>query len=108
MLGESVKALVQRMPWDEGVQVLLVAGPRFPGDQRYVATSVSFEPMKEGEFAEPTFRLRSEEAQALMDGLWAAGIRPTEGHGSTGQLGAIERHLADMRMLVQKSYEVKL
>jgi hypothetical protein len=36
-------------------------------------------------------------AKMLMDSLWAAGIRPSDGEGSVGQLGAVERHLADMR-----------
>ena len=38
-------------------------------------------------------------AQALMDGLWRIGIRPTE-HGSAGQLAAVEKHLNDMRAIV--------
>lgn len=44
-----------------------------------------------------------ETAQELMNELWNAGIRPTEGHGSTGQLAATERHLEDLRALVFKS-----
>jgi hypothetical protein len=31
--------------------------------------------------------------QFLMDALWRLGIRPKEGHGSTGQLAATEQHL---------------
>jgi hypothetical protein len=38
----------------------------------------------------------------LIDALWTAGLRPTEGHGSTGQLAATERHLEDMRALAFK------
>jgi hypothetical protein len=40
------------------------------------------------------------EAQALMDRLWKAGFRPTEGSGSAGALSATEHHLSDMRKLV--------
>lgn len=47
-----------------------------------------------------TMRLRPDEAQQFMDELWRAGIRPTEGAGSVGQLGATEKHLEDMRRLV--------
>lgn len=51
---------------------------------------------------EPTFRLWPDEAQQFMDELWRTGIRPTEGAGSVGQLGAVQEHLADMRALVFK------
>jgi len=51
----------------------------------------------------PMFHLRPDEAQNLMDELWRAGLRPTEGSGSAGSLAATERHLADMRSLVFKT-----
>jgi len=41
-------------------------------------------------------------AQVLMDDLWHAGIRPTEGTGSAGSLKATENHLQDMRAIVFK------
>jgi hypothetical protein len=44
-------------------------------------------------------RLSEAEAQLLMDSLWEAGIRPAAGAGSVGQLGAVERHLSDMRAI---------
>ena len=34
---------------------------------------------------------------SLIDELWSAGLRPSEGTGSAGSLAATERHLADMR-----------
>ena len=46
--------------------------------------------------------LRPDEAQQFMDELWRAGIRPSEGAGSVGQLGAVKAHLEDMRTLVFK------
>jgi hypothetical protein len=48
---------------------------------------------------EPLLTLTDNEATALIDELWRAGVRPSE-HGSAGQLAATERHLADMRRLV--------
>lgn len=57
---------------------------------------------------EPMLQIRSEQAQQLMDSLWAAGFRPVDGHGSAGQIGAIERHLNDMRALVQKVLDAPL
>jgi len=51
---------------------------------------------------EPSLRLRLDEAQQLIDELWRAGLRPTEGSGSAGAMAAVERHLEDMRTLVFK------
>lgn len=48
-------------------------------------------------FDAAAMKLDAIEAQGLMDELWRAGLRPTEGTGSAGSLAAAERHLADMR-----------
>jgi hypothetical protein len=58
----------------------------------------------------PTFlNLGPSEAQGLMDALWDAGLRPTEGSGSAGALAATQRHLEDMRVLVfQKPINVEV
>ena len=56
-----------------------------------------------GQPSEPTMELTHEEARALMDELWAAGVRPSNGEGNAGQLGATEKHLEDMRRLVFES-----
>jgi hypothetical protein len=44
-------------------------------------------------------------AQGLMDELWRAGLRPTEGTGSAGSLAATERHLSDMQRIAFKLLE---
>lgn len=46
---------------------------------------------------EPFLRLEISEAQELMDSLWTAGLRPTEGRGSAGALDATQKHLADLQ-----------
>lgn len=51
---------------------------------------------------DPTFSLSFDEARALMDELWGAGIRPSHGDGNTGQLAATQAHLSDMRELAAK------
>lgn len=50
--------------------------------------------------SEPMLRLTPEEAKGLMDGLWNAGIRPSDEFGTTGHLAATQKHLQDMRTLV--------
>lgn len=47
-------------------------------------------------------------AQVLMDDLWAAGLRPTEGSGSAGSLKATENHLNDMRKIVAKQLDISI
>lgn len=47
----------------------------------------------------PTFQMSKDNARALMDDLWAAGIRPT-GVGDHGEtLSATKAHLDDMRSI---------
>lgn len=60
-------------------------------------------PEIEGMEHPPLMHLSADECQQFMDELWRAGIRPTEGAGSVGQLGAVQRHLEDMRSLVFKT-----
>ena len=71
-----------------------------------VARNVRFDPIAEGvSLGDPTFILRQEAAQKLFQSMYDAGLRPANGEGSAGQLGATERHLADMRRLVFKEAE---
>lgn len=71
-----------------------------------VSSNLVMENVEEGMpiHSEP-IRLKNIEAQELMDQLWQAGLRPSEGSGSAGSLAATERHLADMRTLVFKKVD---
>jgi len=40
-------------------------------------------------------------AQVLMDTLWQAGVRPTDGAGSAGAMAAVQTNLADLRQEVE-------
>ncbi len=64
------------------------------------ATEVIFEAVPDGHKTPVAFQIDELDAQALMDRLWKAGFRPTEGAGSAGSLAATEYHLKDMRKLV--------
>jgi len=61
---------------------------------------IVYSPVEEGRIMEPTFSLELDQTQALMDELWREGFRPSAGDGSPGELGAMNRHLEDMRELV--------
>lgn len=68
-----------------------------------IAQEIAFVVLKEDEISaepRPALTLSRDDAQAFMDELWSAGIRPTEGTGSAGQLAATQAHLKDMQKLV--------
>jgi hypothetical protein len=86
-------------PWGRTVELAMWHGN---AETLYAAQSVQMvavtREQRDNE-AQPFMRLGAEQAQQLMDELWRCGIRPAEGAGSVGQLGATERHLADMRTI---------
>jgi hypothetical protein len=78
-------------PWGRTVELAMWHGN---AETLYAAQSV--------QMVAVTREQRDNEAQPFMrlgDELWRCGIRPAEGAGSVGQLGATERHLADMRTI---------
>lgn len=72
------------------------------------AESVEMKDVDPGKMIPPTLDIHVNSAQSLMDQLWDAGIRPTEGTGSAGALAATQKHLDDMRKLVAKSCDITL
>lgn len=67
--------------------------------ERYAVSDLTFTRIEPGHMLFPSLRIDNDAAQALMDGLWECGIRPTAGAGTAGAMAATERHLADMRRL---------
>jgi hypothetical protein len=64
-----------------------------------LATEITFAAWRPDQIVSPAFRLSDERAQSLIDALWAAGLRPTEGRQSEGVTHAQARHLEDMRTI---------
>ena len=65
-----------------------------------IAESLVFRKRKERyENCNPICTTERNNAQILMDDLWSAGLRPTEGSGSAGSLAATQKHLEDMRTI---------
>ena len=62
--------------------------------------SIVMAPRQPNRMLNPLLCVEMGELQGLMDAMWTAGIRPNNGEGSVGQLGATERHLADMKAIV--------
>lgn len=82
-------------PWHRGVSLLIRQGSLY-------GKHVVMETHDEYMVTDPTCQISIDSAQTLMDDLWNAGIRPTEGTGSAGSLKATENHLGDMRRIVFK------
>lgn len=93
-----IKIRAQNQPWYRGISILI--SDEQEHKDCYAIGKIEFVRLEEGELANPTFELKIEAAQQLMDELWQCGIRPTNEVGSVGQLQATEKHLEDMRKLV--------
>lgn len=64
-------------------------------------------PIEQNMYTPSTFHLTNDNAQMLMDELWECGVRPTNGEGSVGQIGALKAHLEDMRKLAFHEIDTK-
>jgi len=110
LLARSLVDLELRLhhiPWDTKTAFCVVGKSIGPNAERrhYMATNITFVPVEEGQALEPTFTLRRDQAQALMDELYRVGVRPSE-QGTAGELAATKAHLKDMRALVAKAIDV--
>ena len=80
---------LHNVPWDGKVAFCVVGRTVAPNDARRYAmvTSMILEPVAEGDLLKPTFQLRRDQVQALMDELYRIGFRPSE-EGTAGELAA--------------------
>lgn len=92
-MSNNCRIHAQAAPWSRSIELLVKVGDSY-------GTNVTMETIPEDERLEPTISLKLDAAQELMDDLWRAGLRPSEGSGSAGSLRATEYHLEDMRRLV--------
>ena len=71
-----------------------------------VATEVHVIEHDTGQVHEPLFHLQYDQAQILMDDLWASGVRPAEISHRDGQLQSMDKHLQDMRQIAFAILEI--
>ncbi len=100
------KFYVQPAWWDN-VTKMYLRGFSIDGGKSLAAKPLEFVEVNEGEQSEPFMILPDREEntsmlQAMMDGLWDSGLRPTNHRDFTQELGAVRTHLEDMRQLVFK------
>lgn len=92
--------------WDDSIWLLIGEAGHDGKLTAYVSSMTLTERKQPYELIhDPSMRLDAREAKNLMDALWSVGVRPSSGEGNTGQLGAMEKHLEDMRRLVFKGPE---
>lgn len=93
---------VAKKEWMDGYD-FLVCDLSFDGSIHAIGTVVEMKKHEPGTFiGQGTFQLDQKNAQALMNEMWAAGLRPTEAKYPQGEINAMKEHLSDMRKLVFK------
>ena len=89
-MNDKIEILAQKALWSGDIELLIK-------NDNAVVKDIIFEPVEEGIYTYPSLTISSHMAQQLMDELWVAGLRPSEGTGSAGSLAATQKHLEDMR-----------
>lgn len=90
-----------RVEWADAIWLLVCEEDHAGHITAYAPEGLTMKALQPGDMiGEPTLRLPADAARRLMDELWRLGVRPSSGEGSAGQLGAVQKHLEDMRRLV--------
>ena len=103
---DDFKIRLQRGPWGGGYDVILMNHLKGSNDV-LIIEDVTIKTISPDHIINPLFNLNRKDAQILMDDLWDAGVRPSEGTGSAGALAATQKHLDDMRKIVFKELEME-
>lgn len=59
----------------------------------FVGAPLTLQSIEEGVYPPPTMKVSLEDAQTLMDELWNCNVRPSDGTGNLGQVGAMQTNL---------------
>lgn len=95
MRSSGIRIHAASRPWDTEVDLVVI-------HDGAVMTKGVFEQKTPGSITDPSMRISIEAAQALMEQLWALGIRPSDIKLEMGALGATKCHLEDMRRIAFK------
>lgn len=91
---------LERPVWDDRIHFRILEKV---GTDWHSAVSYKLEKHERGAVSQPFMFFNPEDAQELVNQLYALGIQPSKLNGSVGQLEAVNRHLEDMRTLVFKN-----
>ena len=102
-----MKWLAHRSIYSDSTDLVLVD---YFGDKMAVAKPVELLMVTQDAnlvIAEPTFRLRGDQGQSLMQALWDAGLRPNDGEGSGAEVKALRQHIAFAEHVAKSLLPVK-
>jgi len=88
-----------------GIDMRIMTQQREDGSASYVE-NLTMNTVGAGERIPVCIKLTNEEAKYMIDSLWQAGVRPSNGEGSSGQLAATQSHLEDMRTIAFKTLDI--
>ena len=89
-----------RRDWSDGV-AFLMREQTVSGVHRVVLPlEFNIKTVEPGESIDPTMVLLPQEAQSLLEALWAIGLRPAEARYPNEHVNALRDHLRDMREIV--------
>lgn len=109
MTTKQTTRLFKNISW-MGFDLVVVRQP--PADISQIGTGqreiarLTWAKLEPNVHTEPTAGLDDAQCQQLIDDLFAAGFRPTEGRDAAGALSAMTAHLADMRQIAFNKLEV--
>lgn len=107
IMDEELIVRAQRREYSEEVDFLIYTRAA-DGGRNVIGLLESTHIPKDMLASSPTFSLKVNQAQELLNNLWAQGLRPSDPVDSTGALAATKKHLADMRSLVAKCMKISL
>lgn len=98
-MRNGIRIHAQRANYGRHLELMIEStAPCMPG-HRGIVTNLTVMAVDESQYVEPSATMDIADAQELMDALWMAGLRPSEGTGSAGALKAVQDHLSDMRRI---------
>ncbi len=103
-MNEHLKIRANAAPWRRAIELYIVRRRRDELGRKLVVTGFTMEALPDNQAIsdDQVLTMSNDDAQLLMDDLWHAGLRPTEGSGSAGSLLATEKHLKDWREIGKK------
>lgn len=101
IVQRTLKIHAHAAPWWDGVEIAITARVELSDSRAYVH-DLCFREIDPptGQVTEPALVLTMENAQQLMNDLWASGIRPSESLSPGGALQAMREHMKDLQRLV--------
>jgi len=69
----------------------------YSGRSTHIAQPLVFKEYEKGALTSSCIGLDQDEAEDLMNALWKCGLRPSNGEGNVGQIGALKDHLEDKK-----------